>query len=408
MMGPDDTSARTNSTGGSSTGSGSRSSSRRSRAAGRISARLREGRRFLVNRLSAGLIRARRSVLPALQMTVAGVGAYAFAERVLGHEAPIFAAVAALVATGFSKEPQLRRTAEVALGCTLGILIGDTVLYFFGTGLGTALAVVFFSIMLARILDPGATFTMQMGLQAMLVVLLPAPEGAPLVRSMDAVIGGVVAILITAVTPKDLRREPVRELKTISEELIKALRETGAAVRATDSRQAWHALIRCRGLQSQIEGVATSVRSARELTRYSLTSRHQRHDVRSMDRVASQLDLAVRSMRVVSRRTVSMLDHTGLSDDGAERLGTVFEELAEGTLLLSRTVSETSSGDSPRMSVARDAYAQVARRLHPARLSVDTLEGETVVLLLRTMVVDLLEATGLDHDDAVAHLPALD
>lgn len=370
--------------------------------------RLRKGLRFLGNRLSSGLVRARRSIVPALQMTLAGVGAYAFAERILGHEAPIFAAVAALIAMGFSKEPQLRRTVEVALGCTLGILIGDTLLYFFGTGLVTALVVVFFSIMLARILDPGATFTMQMGLQALLVVMLPAPEGGPLMRSMDAVIGGAVAILITVITPKDPRREPVRELRTVAEELILALRETAAAVRSSDSRQAWHALIRCRSLQSQIEGVATSVRSARELTQFSLASRHHRHDVRSMVRVASQLDLAVRSMRVVSRRTVSMLDHTGLSEEGAEKLGSVFEELAEGTLLLSRTVSETSSGDSPRMSVAREAYAQVARRLHPGRLDVDTLEGETVVLLLRTMAVDLLEATGLDHDDAVAHLPALE
>jgi len=210
------------------------------------------------------------------------------------------------------------------------------------------------------------------------------------------------------ITPKDPRREPVRELKSVAEELIKALRETGAAVRTTDSRQAWHALIRCRGLQDQIDGVATSMRSARELTSYSIVSRHHRHDVRSMDQVASRLDLAVRSMRVVSRRTVSMLDHAGLTEEGAEKLSSAFEELAEGTLLLSRTVSETSSGDSPRMSVARDAYATVARQLHPARLSVDTLEGETVVLLLRTMVVDLLEATGLDHDDAVAHLPTLE
>lgn len=373
-----------------------------------LRARLSEGRRFLTNRLSSGLVRARRSIVPALQMTLAGVGAYAFAERVLGHEGPIFAAVAALIAMGFSKEPQLRRTVEVALGCTLGILIGDTLLYFFGTGLVTALVVVFFSIMLARILDPGATFTMQMGLQALLVVMLPAPDGGPLVRSMDAVIGGSVAILITVITPKDPRREPVRELKSVAEELIKALRETGAAVRTTDSRQAWHALIRCRGLQDQIDGVATSMRSARELTSYSIVSRHHRHDVRSMDQVASRLDLAVRSMRVVSRRTVSMLDHAGLTEEGAEKLSSAFEELAEGTLLLSRTVSETSSGDSPRMSVARDAYATVARQLHPARLSVDTLEGDTVVLLLRTMVVDLLEATGLDHDDAVAHLPTLE
>lgn len=368
---------------------------------------VRRGIRFLSTRLRTGLVRARRSIVPALQMTLAGVGAYTFAEQVLGHEAPIFAAVAAMISLGFSKEPQLRRTAEIGLGCTLGILIGDTMLYFFGSSIATALGVVFISIMLARILDPGATLAMQMGLQALLVVMLPPPDGGPFVRSGDALIGCAVAMAITVITPKDPRREPVRELKNITYDLITALRDTAEAVRSADSRPAWHALIRCRGLQSSIDEVTLSVRSARELTRFSPASRRHRDDVKSMSTVINYLDLAVRSMRIVTRRTVSMLDHGALSETGGEKLSAVLEEVADGTLLLQRAVVEAKGGRSTQMRSARQTLATTAGRLHPEQLDTAGFEGETVVLLLRTLVTDLLKSTGLEHDEAEAYMPEL-
>ncbi|WP_258933943.1 hypothetical protein [Nesterenkonia pannonica] len=40
-------------------------------------------------------------------------------------------------------------------------------------------------------------------------------------------------------------------------------------------------------------------------------------------------------------------------------------------------------------------------------MGIHDLEGDTIVLLIRTMVVDLLEATGMEHDEADAHLPVL-
>ncbi|HEX7202251.1 MAG TPA: FUSC family protein, partial [Arthrobacter sp.] len=43
------------------------------------------GRRFLRGRFRTGMIRSRNSLIPAIQMTVCAVGAYAFAEYVLGH-----------------------------------------------------------------------------------------------------------------------------------------------------------------------------------------------------------------------------------------------------------------------------------------------------------------------------------
>ena len=361
---------------------------------------------FLSNRGKTGLLRARGSVLSALQMTVAGVGAYAFAERVLGHQGPIFAAVAAMIALGFSREPQLRRVLEIALGCTLGILIGDLTLYVLGTGFHVAFFVVFVSVLLARILDPGPMFAMQMGLQALLVVMLPAPEGGPLTRSADAVVGGIIALIITVLTPKDPRRKPARDLERIADELATSLHETAAGVRDGDSRQAWHALIRCRSLQPKIDEATHATRSARELSQYSPTHRRHRHEARRLSDTVEQLDLAVRSMRIVSRRTTSMLDHGAIDSEGAMGLSAALDEVAEATTMLSQAVADPGAQTS-RMTSAQNALGAAAASFHPQKLGAVTFEAETVVLLMRSLVTDLLEATGLSHDDATLYLPDL-
>ncbi|GAA1177623.1 FUSC family protein [Nesterenkonia xinjiangensis] len=371
---------------------------------------VRTARRVTTARVRAGGVRAGRSVVPALQMTVAGVGAFALAETLLGHDGPLFAAVAALIALGFTKEPRLRKVVEVALGCTLGIFIGDLVLHFFGAGLLTASFVLFVSIMLARLLDNSSLLAMQMGLQALLVVLIPAPEGGllgPFSRSADAVLGGTVAMLIALLTPKDPRREPIRELRRVVDDLTRALRETAKAIRTSESREAWHALIRCRGIQSQLDDAVAAVASAEELTRYSPAYRRHRHYVRRMGRLTEKMDLAVRSMRVITRRAVSMVDNASLTDEATESLSSLLEEFADAVQLLSRAVSESGPASAQRMEVAQHGLSAVATRLHPTRLEIHTLEGESVVLMLRTMIVDVMEAAGLTHEEAEELLPAL-
>lgn len=343
-------------------------------------------------------------------MTAAGVIALVIAERVLGHEAPLIAPVAALIAMGFTKEPRLRKVLEVALGCTFGVLLADMILLWLGPGIPSAVIVVFLAVMLARFLDPGAVFAMQMALQALLVVMIPVPADAalgPFTRSVDAIVGGAVALLITLITPKDPRGEPIQELKRVIDQLASSLRDTAAALRTSDSRQAWHALIRARSLQSQVDETTKTLTAAKELTGLSPAHRRHRHYVRRLDRVTDKLDLAVRSLRVVARRAISTIDHASLSDEGTLNLSHVMDDLADACAQISRAVSETGSGFDRWMDTARDTLASVATRMHPRRLEIEDLEGEGLVLLVRTMVVDLLEATECDHDDAVGYLPAL-
>jgi hypothetical protein len=59
------------------------------------------------------------------------------------------------------------------------------------------------------------------------------------------------------------------------------------------------------------------------------------------------------------------------------------------------------------LRTARADLREIAGRLHPRLLEVRLLEGETVVMLFRPLMVDLLEAAGVDSKEARDILPPL-
>ena len=163
-----------------------------------------------------GWQRMKDGFFQSLQIVVSGIGAYLFAEKVLGHTEPIFAATAAIVSLGYiTGATHARRILEVSFGVTLGILMGDMMMLALGRGIWQAGLVMFLSIMLARFLDNGIIFTIQMGLQSCLVVLLPPNVDGPFARSLDGIVGGLCAFLLMFLFPKDPRRTPRENAKTM-------------------------------------------------------------------------------------------------------------------------------------------------------------------------------------------------
>ncbi len=347
-------------------------------------------------------------MLPAAQMTAAAVGAYAFAEFVLGHKGPLFAATSALIALGFSRDPRLRRVMEVGLGCTIGIVVGDLLLHWLGSGIWQAAAVLFFSILLARFLDGGTIFTTQLGLQSVLVVLLPVPPGGPFTRSLDAIVGGLFALLLTVLIPKDPRREPRADVRKLLHELSEVLRECASALHYSDSTQAWHALIRGRNCQPLVDEMRQSLRASGEVATLAPAYRRHRDALDKLETSLDYIDLALRNSRVFARRLTSAINHAALSDEATQNIADVLEETAMAVEALSAGLA--AMDDSERranLRTARLELSAVAAQLHPRILEVSRLEGETVVMLFRPLMVDLLEAAGMDSDEARDVLPPL-
>ncbi|MCC9197472.1 FUSC family protein [Arthrobacter sp. zg-Y820] len=368
--------------------------------------RLARSRGFLRNRIRVGLHRSRNSILPAAQMTVCAVGAYAFAQYVLGHEGPLFAATAALISLGFSREPRTRRVLEVGVGCTLGITVGELLLHVLGTGLWQAAVVLFVSLMLARFLDRGVIFTTQLGLQSLLVVLLPAPDGGVFTRSLDAIVGGLFALVVTMLAPRDPRREPQSNVRDLLHELSAVLRQCAEAVAKSDSTIAWHALVRARNTQPQLDAVARSVRDAREVARISPAYRRHLAELGDLRGSIGYLDLAVRNSRVFARRTTSVINHAALHDEAIERVAEVVNDTADAVDILARALAGGESGGTreKHLRQARNGLALVGAQLNPGALGVTDIQGDALVMLFRPLVVDLLESTGLTHEEAVGYL----
>ncbi len=347
-------------------------------------------------------------MIPAVQITICAVGAYVFAEQVLGHEGPLFAATSSMIALGFSRDPRLRRVLEVGLGCTLGIALGDVLLALFGTGVWQAAVVLFVSIMLARFLDSGTIFSTQLGLQSLLVVLLPAPDGGPFTRSVDAVVGGLFALVITMLAPRDPRREPKINMRELLGELAGVLRENSGALTRSDSTLAWHALVRARNCQTLMDGLSGSMRAAREVARISPAYRRHRGELGELSGSVGFIDLAVRNSRVFSRRLTSVINHAALTDEAVQSLSQAVEDTADAVDGLARALSASSANERELyLRQAREDLAAVATTLHPRVLHIQRLEGEGLVLLYRPLLVDLLEATGLTHEEAAGYLPKL-
>lgn len=360
---------------------------------------------FLKRRVRLGLRRSWSSILPALLMAVCAVGAYYFSELVLGHHGPLFAATSAIIALGFSRDPRLRRVLEVGLGCTIGIAVGDLLLHFLGSGIWQAALVLFLSILLARFLDSGAIFTTQLALQSLLVVLLPIPVGGPFTRSLDAVVGGCFALAATFLLPRDPRRQPKDDLKEVLGELSLVLRECASALSYNDSTTAWHALVRARNQQTRIDAMRQGLRGSVEIARLSPVYRQHLQEVEGLTKLMVHVDYAMRSSRVLARRLASVINNAALSDTGTVHLADALSDTAAAVDELGAALSDTTSHSM--LSHARHTLADIATRLHPTQLEITRMEGEAVVLLFRTLMVDLLETAKMTPSEARSMLPKL-
>ncbi|HJF15309.1 MAG TPA: FUSC family protein [Enteractinococcus helveticum] len=366
-------------------------------------------KKFFSSRFRSGAWRARKALIPAATSAIAAVAAYAFAAIIFGHSEPYFAATSALISLGFGRDPHIRKALEVAIGVTLGILVGDTLQALLGQGYWQGVIVVFVTIILARFIDAGVIFTTQMSIQAVLVVLLPIPIEGPLSRSVDAVIGGVIAIAITMLMPVSFRKEAVAGMRELFTSITATLRELSSALEEQDSRSSWVALIEARGLQSKIDSVRAELSRADQTATYSPTQRSARQDLQEMSRTLEKTDLAVRSLRIIARRVITVIDEFDTKSpkgDDLQRMSAWFSDAADAIGILGRSVAEpVAPGRHRSLSVARNALGAATTKLTPHNLGANTLHGEALVMMCRPMMVDFIEATGSDHHEASNYLP---
>jgi uncharacterized membrane protein YgaE (UPF0421/DUF939 family) len=337
---------------------------------------------------------------PAKQQIVLAVtAAYALAHYVLGHDTPLLAVTTTITALGLSRDARPRRVIETAGGILIGIVLTELWLQLIGKGTWQIAVVLLSVLALLRFLTASSAFVLAAGTQSMIVLLLPDPEGGPFVRSIDSAIGGLVALLVTVLLPRDPRRLSRRAAEQLFACFTGSLGAAVEALRRAEQAPADRALERLRASQPLIDAWGAALESAVSIARLSPFHRRSRDDLGAQQRVLHRMDLATRNLRVIVRRVDFVVA------DGRPR-----PELAE-LLAAIATAVETlgASLDRPQLlNTARYGLLGVAGRLDPRIVLPQAEMGEAVlVFMLRPLLVDLLVATGLPDAEARAALPRL-
>lgn len=350
-------------------------------------------------RLRQGWSRVRRSAVPVLLASIGAGLAYAVARYGLGHEFPFFAPVSAWVALGFTADRNLRRVAELAIGVAVGVLAGDLLVHWIGTGPVQVAVVLGIAVLVARMLDRGDLLAVQAGVQAVVVVVLPAAtSGGPVGRWLDAVVGGLVALVVAALSPQDPRRRVRSVAEEAMTEIADLLRTLAEGLRAGDGATTHRALLRGRASQPVLDTWREAAVSARQSARVSPAFRRHRDELAAMVAAATLADRAMRNARVLARRAEVVVDRQGSRQKLAE--------LADVVELVRVAVEEigTALASGGAMGPAKEALARAGRRADPA-LAPDDLHTQQLVLLLRSLVVDLAGTIGVEPDEARDLLP---
>jgi uncharacterized membrane protein YgaE (UPF0421/DUF939 family) len=268
-----------------------------------------------------------------------------------------------------------------------------------GQGLIQLAVVLLISLLAARFISGSASFALTVGIQAMLVQILPAPDGGAFLRSIDGLIGGLTALVFTAIIPRDPRGIANRDAEKLFRVFIDSVEALRLATKNVDEKVLDEALIRVRRSQPLIDNWRLSLDSAVAIAKISPFLRKYRDELSGQLRLMRGMDLATRNLRVVVRRVDFLVK------DGEPRpyLADLFEQISQAAQLL-----ESGLEDSSDRREAQRQLVYIIHQLDPKRFGIgDQLREASVLLLLRPLLVDLLCASGMSEEDARAELPSI-
>lgn len=332
-----------------------------------------------------------------MQIVVAATGAYVFAHDVLGHPAPLLAATVTVSSLGLVRDARPRRVLETVLGMLVGILVAELLLIVAGTGWWQLALALGLTLVVARFLSSQASFAIAAAIQSLIVMVIPAT--APFLRLVDGIVGGVAALLVTALIPRNPLRTALRDGRAVFAAVDRTSAALVQALRRGDRLRAERGLEKARALQPLLDDWRSSLESGRAIARISPFLRRQRFELERHERIRESVELATRNLRVVARRVVY------LCDDGLGRpvSADVLAEIVRGAGFI-----DDALDDIALEPAARAALASVASRLDPAELLPGaSLGDQNLIAAMRPLVVDLLTATGMPPAEARAAVPRI-
>lgn len=355
-----------------------------------------------VARMRTAAARVRLSLLPIVQCAVGAGLAWFIAHKVIGHPQPFFAPMAAMISIGVSFGARLRRAVELIAGVSVGIGIGDLFVSYFGTGVWQISLLVIFAMCAAVFLDGGPVITMQAASSAVLVAtLIPPHSGASHFRIVDALVGGMVGIVVVAAIPLHPVRRARQQAADILGVMGKALTDAADGLLEHDADKIKAALEAVRGTQTRLDTLRSTLAGGREISRISPLYWNSRARLERIQDTADPIDNAVRNTRVLLRRALSLVRDDEVLNPSltleVEQLGKAVDVVREMVL--------ADPGEQPDAAEATRVLRSVAKGATKDMVEGAGISAHVVFAQTRSILVDLMQVCGMRRLSSIALLP---
>ena len=356
-------------------------------------------RGFSVARREAerSLGRFRAGVWPIVQTALAATLAWSAAALILGHEQPFVAAIAAVISIGSVAGQTLRRAVEWTLGVAVGLAVADFIMLALGSGpLQTGL-MVGLAMSVALLIRGVIMFWTESGVSALLVPGLdPTTSGVSPDRFLEAIIGGGMAMAVSATFPSNPSVRAKQAARPVLEDLATVLRDSAAALIGGDVKLAEGARSEARRIDAPVARLREELDGGYHIARYAPPRMRHLGRLGYYAVAVDQFDLAVRNTRVLARAVVTLVREKGAAPGG------LVEAILELALAVEALAGYLEQPDHP-LDVREFALEAAGAATAVLKTSND-LETSALIAQIRSTATDLLQASGMSPDEALEAL----
>jgi uncharacterized membrane protein YgaE (UPF0421/DUF939 family) len=308
------------------------------------------------------------------QTALAALAAWYLSVWLLPDPQPVFACIATVVAIGATHGQHRQRALGLVIGVVLGLALAAVIVNLIGTGAWQLALLVILAMSVAVLFNGSDLVVSEAAVSAMLLLMIGGTSAPN--RILEAIIGGLVALVVAVVFPPKAILHVGRAGQAVMAALGQSLERVAAALAADDADRADAALTQARAIDPLLDALDDALEMGRETVRTAPTRFGEREPVERYGRSFEQIDLAVRNTRVLARHA-----HRAL------RAGTAPTGVAAAVTDLARCVWDLAAAfDEPeRAALAREHAVRAA-----AGAGHDAL-GESV----RSTAVDLMRAAEL-------------
>lgn len=338
--------------------------------------------------------RVRGSFWPIVTAALAAAAAYLVAEHLFGRANPLFAPIAAWVCLGFKTDRVPRKVAELGVGATVGVLIGEVFALLLDVGwwqIGLALLV---AALVGRFLDRGDLTTIQAGVNAVVVIAMSwwqAMIGGVTGRWIDALVGASIAFVVAVILPRNPTARPRRYARSTLTEYATLLALVGRGLRTGDAELLADAHVQRRAVAEVVATWEETLSTARGVVALNPSLWRHRSEVAELDRLFRLMTRAQRSSYMLARQGQAMAEEVG----AMPVIGSMLIDVSEAVHALAGAVGQWN-----RPERARAVLVGIAARAAPSEVVGPDWRPVALMSLLRAVVVDLLQMTGLSREQA--------